>query len=172
MNAVPPLVVTLTLDTAAQRRFDELRRRFFPPERLHVGAHVTLFHALPGEQEAAVARALADVAESTRPFSLAVLNIRLLGRGVAYGLTAAEAAPLRRRLAACFEGWLTAQDRGGWWSHVTVQNKVAPDLARDTQARLRGEPVPSPITATGLALWRYRGGPWEAITRYPFSPVT
>ncbi len=127
----------------------------------------TLFHALPGEQEPAVARALADVAESTRPFSLAVLNIRLLGRGVAYGLTAAEAAPLRRRLAACFEGWLTAQDRGGWWLHLTVQNKVAPELARDTQARLRGEPVPSPITATGLALWRYRGGPWEAITTLP-----
>jgi hypothetical protein len=43
-------VVTLLLDDGAQRRFDRLREAYFPPERNHVAAHVTLFHALPGGQ--------------------------------------------------------------------------------------------------------------------------
>src|SRR6476469_7699644 len=46
-----PLIVTLLLDDAAQQRFDALRTAHFPAERNHLAAHVTLFHALPGEQE-------------------------------------------------------------------------------------------------------------------------
>jgi hypothetical protein len=46
---VPPLIVTLLLDDAAQARFDRLRAAHFPSARNHLAAHVTLFHALPGE---------------------------------------------------------------------------------------------------------------------------
>lgn len=46
-----PLIVTLALDEQAQARFDALRSRHFPPDRNVLDAHVTLFHALPGEQE-------------------------------------------------------------------------------------------------------------------------
>ncbi len=150
-------------------RFDELRRRFFPPERLHVGAHVTLFHALPGEREPTVARALDEACAGTPPFRVAVAGLRSLGRGVAYRLTAPEAALLRDSLRGLFEGWLTPQDRGTWWMHVTVQNKVSPDVARKTHALLAGEPLPTAVTANGLALWRYLGGPWELVARYAFT---
>ena len=104
------------------------------------------------------------------PFPVAVAGLRFLGRGVAYRLTAPEAVELQARLRARFDGWLTPQDRGHWWPHVTVQNKVSPDAARQTQAVLEGERLPSAVTANGLALWRYLGGPWEAIARYAFVP--
>ena len=160
----------MSIDDAAQRRFDELRRRFFPPERLHVGAHVTLFHALPGEREPDIARALAETCATTPAFPVAVAGLRFLGRGVAYRLTAPDALELQAGLRARFDGWLTPQDRGHWWPHVTVQNKVAPDVARRTQALLEAEMPPAGVKANGLALWRYLGGPWEAVARYDFTP--
>ena len=31
--------------------------------------------------------------------------------------------------------------------------------------------VPATVTATGLALWRYLGGPWQPLGDYRFSPA-
>jgi hypothetical protein len=50
-RAVQPLVITVALDADAQERFDAARTRWFPPGRTEVGAHLTMFHAVPGEQE-------------------------------------------------------------------------------------------------------------------------
>jgi len=52
------LILTLALDGEAFALFDRLRREHFPPERNVVPAHVTLFHALPGEERAAIASVL------------------------------------------------------------------------------------------------------------------
>ena len=51
-TAARPLVVTLALDDDAQARLDALRRTHFPSDRNVVPAHVSLFHALPGEHRA------------------------------------------------------------------------------------------------------------------------
>jgi hypothetical protein len=53
-DAAQPLILTLALDGEAFAFFDGLRRAHFPPERNVVPAHVTLFHALPGEQRPAI----------------------------------------------------------------------------------------------------------------------
>jgi len=172
VTALAPLVVTLTLDDAAQGRFDDIRRRYFPPERLHVGAHVTMFHALPGDREISVKQAVASACACTPPFPVAVVGLRSLGHGVAYELAAEPAIALRRRLLACFCGGLTPQDRGRWQPHVTVQNKVTPEIARNTKALLARLAFACPVTATGVAVWRYRGGPWEAVARYAFAGPT
>src|SRR5215217_6904909 len=58
--AADPLVLTLALDAATAAWLEALRRAHFPPERNLVPAHVTLFHALPGEAIAAVRAALAE----------------------------------------------------------------------------------------------------------------
>jgi uncharacterized membrane protein len=101
-----PLIVTLLLEEAVQQRFDRLREQHFPPERNFLAAHVTLFHALPGEQLDAVR---ADLAESAdRPaFDVAVTGVRFLGRGVAYSLASSELAALRAGLVSSWEPWLT-----------------------------------------------------------------
>ena len=54
-----PLILTLALDAATQSWLESMRRAHFPPARNLVPAHVTLFHALPGDQAAAIGAALA-----------------------------------------------------------------------------------------------------------------
>lgn len=53
-SRVPPLILALKLEQPAFERLDALRRAYFPPERNVIPAHLTLFHALPGDQEAAI----------------------------------------------------------------------------------------------------------------------
>jgi 2'-5' RNA ligase len=160
---VSPLVCTLLLDEQSQEAFDLLRRQHFPADRLVVGAHVTLFHALPGEQEQQVRQALAEVAERD-PFDVRVTRVRFLGGGVAYDLEVDPAvrAPLAARFA------LTRQDAQPWRPHVTVQNKVPAERARALHRELADAFVPWTARAEGLALWRYVGGPWEPLASYPF----
>jgi 2'-5' RNA ligase len=162
-----PLVVTLQLDEQAQARFDALRTAHFPPERLVVGAHVTLFHALPGDREQEVRKGLTEAARRA-PFAVAVTRVRSLGRGVAYDLSAPELAALhgelQRRLPV-----QTAQDEQRLKAHVTVQNKVEPEQARSLLAGLAAQFAPYEVQALGLRLWRYLGGPWEPVETMGFA---
>lgn len=99
-----PLIVSLVLDEAAQGWFDAERAALFPAGRTTVGAHVTLFHALPGEHAEEVGADLA--AAAGRPvFPVAVTGLQPLGRGVAYRLRSAE-------LAAVHAGLRPAGSRG------------------------------------------------------------
>lgn len=163
-----PLVVTLLLDDEAQQRFDDLRSRHFPGDRLVVGAHVTLFHAVPGEHEDAVRTDLGTAA-GRPPFDVEVSGLRLLGRGVAYDLRSDDVTALRGDLARRWAPWLTRQDAQWKHPHVTVQNKVAPERARALHADLAADFTPYAVPATGLGLWRYDGGPWTALASYPFG---
>ena len=167
MTDVPPLIVTLALDDAARERFDALRRAHFPPDRNHLAAHVTAFHALPGERPGDVAEDLRASAPEA-PVAVAVTGVRFLGRGVAYDLSAPRAEAARADLAHRWEAVLTAQDRQRWRPHVTVQNKVAPEVARALHVRLTAEHVRDEVTGVGWALFRYRGGPWEHVLDVPF----
>jgi hypothetical protein len=164
-----PLILTAVLDAPAQQRLDALRRAHFPPERNHLDAHVTLFHHLPGEEEASVARGVAAAAGSHAAPDVRLAGVRLLGRGVAVVLAAPDLAALRAELTRSWVGWLTAQDRGKADLHVTVQNKVRPEQARALHAALAGGFVPESTRAVALALWRYRGGPWEPVARFAFA---
>ena len=163
-----PLIVTLTLDEASQQRFDDLRRRHFPPERNHLRAHLTLFHALPGELEQQVRSDLARAAERP-PLTLRVTGLRSLGRGVAYALRSPELDALRQALAARWGPHLTNQDRQPHRPHVTVQNKVDPATARATLADLESGFAPYAVTGCGLALFRYLGPTWEPVVELPLQ---
>jgi 2'-5' RNA ligase len=162
-----PLIVTLLLDDEAQERFDRLRAEHFPPERNHLRAHVTLFHALRGEHLDAVRADLVTAADR-EAFDVAVTGLRFLGRGVAFTLESAELGALRAELAAAWQPWLTPQDRQRHAPHVTVQNKVEPAVARALHDRLLAGFVPHRVRARGLGLWRYLGGPWEPLAELPF----
>lgn len=166
-----PLVVTLQLEPEVQERFDAERRALFPPGRTQVGAHITLFHALPGAELDAVRAALAAEQHRGQP-AVRVTGVRSLGRGAAYTLECADLDALHRRLVRAFEPWLTPQDRQPFRPHVTVQNKVDPAVARATVQELTAAFTPFVVRATGLELWRYIGGPWEAVGTYPFVGVT
>ncbi|WP_326947963.1 MULTISPECIES: 2'-5' RNA ligase family protein [unclassified Amycolatopsis] len=166
--AEPPLVVTLAVDRESQQAWDELRRTWFPAERLKVGAHVTLFHALPGEHADAVIADCAEIAARCPRFSFSVDGVYSLGGGVAIALSAAALTSLHGKLRTRWRSWLTAQDAQPLKPHVTVQNKVSRETARATIEALRPDFGPRTGSATGLAVWRYLGGPWQPVTSVDF----
>lgn len=169
MSATAPLIITAALDEGAFAWFEDLRQSHFPPSRNRVPAHLTLFHALPGQHEPAVRHTLETASRSQRPLRLTVRGPWSIGRGVAYRLTAPELETLRADLATEFAPWLTRQDQAPLRPHITVQNKAEPDEARMLLEKLQLEFEPFEIFAEGLLLWRYLGGPWELLGRYDFS---
>ena len=165
-----PVVVTLAVDDETQRRWDALRRRHFPPHRLLVGAHVTLFHTVPGEHaEAALADAQV-VAARTERFPFTEDEPYSLGCGVALRVVSPGLRAVHADLATRWGRWLSRQDSQPFRPHVTLQNKVGPQLARETLAELRATARSGWTgTATGIALWHYEGGPWTPIRTVPFG---
>jgi 2'-5' RNA ligase len=160
-----PLVVTLRLDRPARDRFEAERIAWFPRGRTMVGAHVTLFHALPGDLRHDVEAELGRLAASL-PFPVDITGLVALGRGVAYRLAAPQAEVIHRRLQDRWRTHLTRQDAQPLRLHVTVQNKVEPDVAKATLERLAATFQPGRTRAVGLELWRYDGGPWTLLQRW------
>lgn len=169
MSSPSPLIVTAALDEGAFDWFQDLRQTHFPKARNVVPAHLTLFHALPGDQEPFVAETLKAACARRTPMALAVRGPWFIGRGVAYRIASAELEALRAELAQAFGPWLTPQDRAPFGPHITIQNKADPAEARALCERLQLEFEPFDITAQGLLVWRYLGGPWEAVVRVGFG---
>ena len=163
-----PLVLTLALDPVAQQRFDDERTAYFPAGRTAVGAHVTLFHAVPGRLEPAVRADLVQVC-LRKSFVVDVTEVTSLGRGAAYRLHAPELNDVHAQLRNRWYDDLTAQDRHRFHPHVTVQNKADVDTARRTLLRLQAAFRPFQVGATGLQLWRYDGGPWAPLASVGFA---
>ncbi|QIK79829.1 2'-5' RNA ligase family protein [Sphingomonas piscis] len=161
------LIVTAVLGDADQHWLNDLRQRHFPPERNHLAAHLTMFHALPPSAEREVRHRLGELAKEPPPQVL-ISGLINLGGGVAYRVASDDLDQVRARLAADFQGLLTAQDAQGWRPHVTIQNKVAPKAARELLASLESGFQPRPLLIHGLGLHRYLGGPWETLQVYPF----
>lgn len=162
-----PLIVTAEFVAADFAFLDAERRAHFPPERNVLAAHLTMFHALPPFVEAELRRRLAQVAN--RPAPRATLSgLRNLGSGVAYSVNSIDLEQVREELAAAFAGCLSAQDGQGWRAHVTIQNKVEPRVARELLAEKERDFRPRTVGIGGLALHRYRGGPWEFVQRWRF----
>jgi 2'-5' RNA ligase len=164
----PPLVVTLLLDDATQQRFDRERAELFPPGRTAVGAHVTLFHAVPGPLLDDVVRRVTELS-ARPPFPVQVHGLMDLGGGVAYRLRSDELDALHRALAGAWHEQLTRQDQQPLRAHVTVQNKAPRDVVVATLADLGASFTPFTATARGIAVWRYEGGPWSPVRRFSFA---
>lgn len=167
-----PLILTAALDPASAERFETLRDAHFPARLNIVPAHLTLFHHLPGAEWRAIDADLRGLCADEAPIAFTVPGLRFLGRGVALEIEAARLVSLRKRLATTWQSWLTPQDAQGFRPHVTVQNKVDPAEARALRDRLAAAFPTIAGTVTGLALWHYRGGPWEAAGRFAFDAAT
>ncbi|MBF9224112.1 2'-5' RNA ligase family protein [Hymenobacter ruricola] len=164
-----PLILTLTLDDATQTYFNDLRRQHFPPHINYLAAHLTLFHHLPGAERARLSEKLQALCRAQSPLPLQVTGLRSLGRGVAFTLENAELRALHRRLQTDFAPHLTPQDQQKLQPHVTIQNKVTPEAARQLLAALQPAFVPFEAVGTGLHLWAYRQGPWESVAKFAFA---
>ena len=128
-----------------------------------------MFHHLPGPDLATVAADL-DRAAAIAPFPVRVARLKFLGRGVALALESEHLVRLHATLAGLWADRLTPQDRQGYRPHVTIQNKVDPAEAKRLLGELSAGFSPWTVGATGLALWHYRGGPWDPAALFPFRP--
>ena len=156
-----PLILTAKLPPDLHSFATRLRDRHFPPERNHLEAHVTLFHALPPSCEAELAGLLVRLAKENAPVPARLDGIMSLGGGTALKLTSSAMLALREEIAEHFHGSLSSQDQHRPRLHVTVQNKVTSKEAKALQAELADKIEPRGFAFPGLSLFRYRGGPWE-----------
>lgn len=163
-----PLILTALLPPDLQARMDALRRAHFPPERNHLRAHVTLFHALPPSCEAELRQVLARIVGEHPPPPGRVEGVMSLGTGTAVRLASPPLLSIRDELAERFHTLLSPQDRHTPRLHVTVQNKVAPKVAKALQLQLAAVLQPSAFRFTGLALDAYCGGPWRSLKSWSF----
>ena len=161
------LIVTAEFGPEDQAWLDRLRRAHFPPERNQLRAHLTMFHALVPSVEGEVRHRLGEAARAAPPRA-EIAGLMDLGGGVAFRIVSDDLDSIRAGLAEAFRGSLTAQDSQGWRPHVTIQNKVAPKVARGLIEELDAGFHPRPLRIAGLGLHRYLGGPWERLALYPF----
>ena len=167
MNGAP-LIVTAELPGDLKAWAERLRQEHYPIARNQVAAHVTLFHALPPSCEDELCEALALIAGQIAPVSARFEGVMSLGRGTALKIASPAMLTLRAGLARRFRGSLSAQDAPDPRLHVTVQNKVSEREARALQADLARTLEPRDFRFPGLALHRYRDGPWEFVKRWSF----
>jgi hypothetical protein len=163
------LIVTAELAPGDFSWIEGLRRAHYPPQRNQVPAHLTIFHALPPSSEPEVRARLARSVKR-RPPSTTVAGLMDLGGGVAFRIVSPDLDAIRDELAMGLHGLLGAQDSAGWRPHITIQNKVAPKIARALKESLERGFQPRPLAIAGLGLHRYLGGPWAKLAAYPFRP--
>ena len=132
-------------------------------------AHLTLFHQLPGRRGRDIKALLSLLSAGQKPLAMSVREVRAIGKGVAYFLDAPALMALREGLAGEWDPWLSDQDRAPFWPHVTVQNKVSPKAAQTLARQLAKDFRPFQATGSGLILWRYLGGPWQAEREFRFA---
>ncbi len=164
----PPLILTALLGQDAFAILDGLRRRHFPEQLNKVPAHISLFHHLPGGEVDRIVAAVTERCRRRRPLDLAPRGLRFLGRGVAIMYEAQDLLSLHAELSLEWAPWLTPQDRQPFKPHVTIQNKVAADEARTLFEAMETALLPT-CRVEGVAIWRYLGGPWQAVTICPFG---
>jgi len=162
-----PLVVSALLGPEDFAWLDGLRRAHFPPGRNRLPAHLTLFGHLPPSLGSELRRRLSEAARARRPSADAAGLIDLDG-GVAIRVASPALEAIRTELAEAFAGLLMPQDIAGWRPHITIQNKVPAAQARALHARLAADFQPRPIRIDGLAVWFYRDGLWEPVSRHMF----
>lgn len=153
-----PFVLTLRLDSAAEKLLTGLRTKYFPSHRNFLAAHITLFHALPAESQPHYARILNEITQSTPSFTVGLKNPFMLGKkGVGINVASFKLREFHKELQSRFldaKVVLTEQDERSLRAHVTVQNKVSLNEAEHTLKEVKGEFQEQGAKAEGLTVWR------------------
>ncbi|WP_207430194.1 2'-5' RNA ligase family protein [Sabulibacter ruber] len=163
-----PLILTLSLENEASEYFTALRNQYFPPHRNYLKAHLTLFHKLPPQEERIEADLL-ELSQKQQQLPLHVSGLISLGRGVAFKIESPELQQIHRVLQLQWEPFLSPQDKQKLRPHITIQNKVDPEIARELKEKLEQGFTSFTIAGTGFSLWEYAGAPWKFIREFPFS---
>lgn len=163
-----PFIVTAELPRDVFAWADGLRRAHFPPERNKLEAHVTLFHAMAPSLFDELKPLLKRLVAEHPPQPARITGVIAMGQATALGIESPGMTAIREDIAERFHGALTAQDKHPLRLHITIQNKVTIEVAKALQQELAPVIRQRDFAFTGLGLHIYRGGPWEAVGRWPF----
>ena len=163
----PPLLVTAALPPDVLAWADGLRKAHFPPDRNKLQAHVTLFHALPPSVEDELRQILADLAASPPP-PARISGLMKLGGGTALAIDSPGMLELHSRIAERMHGLLTRQDAQPLKLHITIQNKVTAQSARELQDELGATLEARSFRFHGFDLFAYEDGLWRPLRSFAF----
>ncbi|MEM1051107.1 MAG: 2'-5' RNA ligase family protein [Pseudomonadota bacterium] len=163
-----PFIVTAALPPDVQSWAESLRRKYYPPERNHLHAHVTLFHSFAPSLFEELKDFLPTVVREFAPPEAMITGVMDLGKGTAIALQSESLLALRSFIADHFHGSLTAQDLYEPRLHITIQNKVTTSEARALQAKLAPTIDLPPFVFRALELHLYQNGPWDLIKTCAF----
>lgn len=172
MKTRQPLILTARIAEGDVAPFGRLRQKHFPRDRNVLGAHLTMFHRLPGEYRDTIVETLKSVTAQAETMAAKVSGLRHLGAGVAFVIACPALEDIRASLKTEFVAWLGSQDMQTWRPHITIQNK-APKVTADALYRdMNAGFEPHTIEIIGLDLWNYLGGPREHVTfaRFEVGP--
>ena len=167
-------MLTLKLTNQLAKEMNSLREQYFPKHLNRTPAHLTLFHALPDSQFAAIDGGISELSANTKIFYLTAGTPFRMRQGVGiqvdkgYNNVKKIRAELQNQWMSC----LSEQDAGGSRPHWTVMNKVRDqkkiDDAFEAVAR-KLEQKTWEGDVTGLDLWRYDKGNWVFAKEYRFQ---
>ena len=157
MQKKPPLILTLRIESKSQAFFDAQRQIYFPPKRNFLSAHLTLFHQLPDEED--THRYLVSL--QFHSFPIQITGLQNLGSGIAYKAESAQLQALHHQIRDYFLAKLIPQDQQPFRPHITIMNKSTPEKVQALLTDLTSGFKPFSITAIGVDLWTYLGGPWH-----------
>ncbi len=167
-------VLTLKLTDSLAKPMNLMREQYFPKRLNRTPAHLTLFHALPDSQFAAIDGGLSQLSASTKPFFVSTgkpFRMRL-GVGVNVGKGYNKMKQVHESLRSNWMPHLSEQDQGGWRPHWTVMNKVNEEERVNEAFHAVEKEMLQNIQegqAVGLDLWRYDKGNWIFANGYRFE---
>jgi len=161
------LLVTAELPPDVLGWADALRREHYPPGRMRLGAHVTLFHALPPSAEETVRRALGDLARSPPP-EARISGVMDLDEGTAFAIDSEPLVAIHAEMGERLYGFVQQKDNHRLRPHITIQNKVRLEDARKLQRQLRASLAPRAFRFRGFGLYKWRDELWQQEHVYAF----
>lgn len=167
MTGSAPFIVTAELPADVLSWADALRRAHFPPERNHLVAHVTLFHAFAPSLREELRGVLARLSAEFAPPEATLDGLMNLGRGTALAIRSPGMLAIRAAIADQFHRALTRQDQHAPRLHITIQNKVEPAEAKRLQAELAPTLQPRRFAFPALGLHLYRNPHWDPVGTWP-----
>jgi len=168
-------VLTLSTDKRHHKRMTALRDQYFPKKINKLGAHLTLFHALPATKlESDIVPTIQDLVSKSQPFKVHAAKPFRMKKGMAITVPknqgGQQSQDVHRALQdAWSQGWLSEQDAGGMRVHYTIMNKV--DDAAQVEAafqEVQNSWQGDWGTVEGLDLWRYDRGYWRWERKFEF----
>lgn len=170
-------VLTLLTDQGHQNRMTALRNKYFPRKLNKLGAHLTLFHALPESKlESTIIPTIKQIVSERKPFNVNAAKPFRMKKGIAISVPRSQggeqAQEVHRALLGAWEGegWLSEQDGVGMRAHYTIMNKVDDEVeVAMAMEEVAGHWKGDKGTVIGLGLWRYERGYWKWVEAFEFS---